>query len=272
MNRGYNRSMTTLSPFPGIDPYLERYWGDVHHRLIQYTSDALQARLPGDLFARVEERVYVEHEGERLRSITPDVFVTEWNMSPQPAGGVATAELAIAPSVICHLQHEPLTEGFIEIRDADGDEVITVIEFLSPANKVGGEGMRQYRQTQAQVLQSNANLVEIDFIRSGQRVFAVEDEAIPADWRRGPLACVSRARQRDYAEVFAFPLRSRLLAMPIPLRSKESPVLLDLQAIFNECYQKGRYARIDYRSDPTPPLNSDDAAWADHLLKAAGRR
>ncbi len=34
------------SPFPGTDPYLEQYWGDIHHRLITYISDALQKELP----------------------------------------------------------------------------------------------------------------------------------------------------------------------------------------------------------------------------------
>ena len=39
-----------------MDPWLELHWGDVHHRLVQYAGDALQTRLPEDLFARVEER------------------------------------------------------------------------------------------------------------------------------------------------------------------------------------------------------------------------
>jgi hypothetical protein len=42
------------SPFPGMDPYLEQFWGDVHHRLITYLSDAIQKQLPGDLRARVD--------------------------------------------------------------------------------------------------------------------------------------------------------------------------------------------------------------------------
>jgi hypothetical protein len=50
------------SPFPGMNPYLEQYWGDIHHRLITYSSDALQKQLPGDLRARVGERVFVEPE------------------------------------------------------------------------------------------------------------------------------------------------------------------------------------------------------------------
>ena len=41
------------SPFPGMDPYLEQFWRDVHARLIIYAADQLQGRLPGDLRARL---------------------------------------------------------------------------------------------------------------------------------------------------------------------------------------------------------------------------
>src|SRR5256885_6518067 len=50
------------SPFPGMDPYLEARWGDVHQSLITYARDALQPNLPPDLRARVEERVFVQTE------------------------------------------------------------------------------------------------------------------------------------------------------------------------------------------------------------------
>lgn len=36
------------SPFPGMDPYLEQFWRDVHARLIIYAADQLQAKLPGE--------------------------------------------------------------------------------------------------------------------------------------------------------------------------------------------------------------------------------
>jgi hypothetical protein len=42
------------SPFPGMDPYLERYWRDVHHRLVTYGCDQLQSRLPDDLIERIK--------------------------------------------------------------------------------------------------------------------------------------------------------------------------------------------------------------------------
>ena len=41
------------SPFPGMDPYLEQYWQDVHARLILYACDQLEDQLPGNLIARV---------------------------------------------------------------------------------------------------------------------------------------------------------------------------------------------------------------------------
>ena len=65
------------SPFPGMDPYLERYWGDIHHTLITYARDQLQGVLPGDLRARVQERVFVEFPNCAERNMYPDIRVVE---------------------------------------------------------------------------------------------------------------------------------------------------------------------------------------------------
>lgn len=32
------------SPFPGMDPYLETHWGDLHSRLVVYMSDQITAK------------------------------------------------------------------------------------------------------------------------------------------------------------------------------------------------------------------------------------
>src|SRR5262249_45102023 len=84
------------SPFPGMDPYLERHWGDVHHSLITYVRDHLQRMLPKDLRARVEERVFVESPEDGYRAIIPDVRVIErgrrkGKRTPD-ASGLAVAE------------------------------------------------------------------------------------------------------------------------------------------------------------------------------------
>src|SRR5438270_12718142 len=75
--RNSRYALPMKSPFPGLDPYLEMHWGDVHHRLIQYASDGLQPGLPPDLVARVEERVFVETEVGSRRRMVPDVRVVQ---------------------------------------------------------------------------------------------------------------------------------------------------------------------------------------------------
>jgi hypothetical protein len=49
-------------------------------------------------------------------------------------------------------------------------------------------------------------------------------------------------------------------------------VLLDLQALLDQAYTTGRYDHLDYRQALDPPLSAGDAAWAEALLRAAGKR
>src|SRR3954454_5777316 len=85
------QSFTMKSPFPGMDPYLEQHWEDVHTRLIGYIADALQPQLSEDLIARMEEKVYVEDtdDGE-MRLRRPDVRVVEFPSSTPPTAGDAS--------------------------------------------------------------------------------------------------------------------------------------------------------------------------------------
>ena len=66
------------SPFPGMDPYLERFWRDVHHRLVTYSCDQLQSQLPPELRARMEERVFVTGDEGLIGHRVPDVHVVEY--------------------------------------------------------------------------------------------------------------------------------------------------------------------------------------------------
>ena len=79
-------------PFPGMDPYLERHWRDVHTRLIAYGADALQEQLPVNLVARVEERVYIEVEEEARRTVYPDVQIVDDRHSTVCRGSSASVD------------------------------------------------------------------------------------------------------------------------------------------------------------------------------------
>ena len=67
----------TKSPFPGMDPYLESHWRDVHTKLVAYTADAMNGLLPEDLAAESEEYVSVASDEGFERQFAPDVKVFE---------------------------------------------------------------------------------------------------------------------------------------------------------------------------------------------------
>src|SRR5579872_4789303 len=102
------------SPFPGMDPYLEQHWGDVHHSLIQYTRDALQPALPEDLRARVEERVFLETEPGLQRLIVPDVHIAQLQRATAPRGHSGeSASVGVAEPLVFEVRVDPVTEGYL---------------------------------------------------------------------------------------------------------------------------------------------------------------
>jgi hypothetical protein len=261
------------SPFPGMDPYLEQFWGDIHHRLIVYLSDARQKELPGDLRSRVDERIFVEPDEGTPHKMVPDVRVVERGRQLHPrlraGNGVATAE----PLIIHMEQDEPVRQGFIEIIDiGSGRSVVTVIEILSPSIKLSGPGRDLYLKKQEEVRQRAVNLVEIDLLRTGSRVLAAAFELIPDGHRTPYSVCVRRGWKPLEFEYYRIPLRERLPAIAIPLRRSDPDAPLDLQALIDQCYEAALYNDIDYREEADPPLRHDDAQWADTLLREQGFR
>ena len=261
------------SPFPGMDPFLEKYWHEVHHRRVTDTGDVLQASLPAPLRARIEQRVLLEEDSD-ICAVYPDVHIVEFPPSSAPAAEVEAAVATEEEPVLITPQNEPLTEGYIEIVDAEsGNRVITVIEFLSPTNKLPGRGRDDYLKKQGDVVRTGANLVEIDLNRSGQRAFALEVRWIPADYRTTYQICIWRGGPRlGRFEVYLRSLIRRLPAIRIPLRATDGDVRLDLQPLVDRCYANGRYDDLDYRKEPNPPLAADEAVWADELLRGKGLR
>ena len=263
------------SPFPGMDPYLEAHWRDIHQRLVIYASDAFQDNLPPELRARVEERVVLERPEGIGNGLYPDVRVVEYRRPPgdrpppESGGGVATAE-----PLLVEAESEPLTEGFIEIIDASsGNKVVTVIDVVSPTNKLPGAGLEQYRRKQRDLCPSDTNLVEIDLLRQGTHMLAVSLENIPRPQRTPYMVCVRRSCTPRKAEVYCCPLRQRLPTIKVPLRHTDPDAPLDLQALIEQCYRRGRYeGDLNYAADPEPPLVGVDAQWADEMLRQRGLR
>jgi hypothetical protein len=266
------------SPFPGMDPYLENpeIFPDLHNSIITYFREALQARLPDPYFAVLGRRVWIEVS---RRSIGLDVEVRRASgRSPRqtaPAGALAVADAPVARPVVVKVTHDEIREPFIEIytRHDEGRRLVASIEVLSHANKTPGEhGRKLYKRKQKEILASQVHLVEIDFLRGGEHATAVSldrarEECGPFDYH----VSVSGFDDRETFYVYPIRLEDRLPPVTVPLLPGDPSVTLDLQAVFDRCYDAGPYAReIRYGLDAViPPLRPEQAAWAAQVLRAA---
>ena len=261
--------MTTRNPFPGMNPFFEQRWRDAHTTLITYSRDALQERLPQDLIAVTEEEVVAIGGGDSARTFRPDVQVRDpW--SGRSPDDWRLAEEATAPSPI-HVFMDDEVERWIEIRD-DSGRLITVIELLSPTNKLESRERDRYDAKRRMFLGGGANLVEIDLVRQGTSTFP---DRIQETMRQAGACygvCAFRAAQPHGREVYPIRLRERLPAIRVPLRPTDADVVLDLQPLIDQCHERGRYHRLDYRRDLDPPLGPDDALWVDDRLRGHGLR
>jgi len=254
------------SPFPGMDPYLEAHWRDVHTSMMTYIRDQIQDQLPFDLVARVEESVSVDYE-DNSRSIAPDVRVVE--DFDDAALGYQTASVAVAEPLLI-LEEVTQTARHVQILDvSSGERVVTAIEVLSPTNKMTVAGRGDYGRKQQDYLDARVNLVEIDLLRGGQYVLAAALKKIPQTKRRPYMMSV---QCRTTTKLFGASLREPLPVIPIPLRPTDRDVSLNIQQIIDLVYDRGRYAKLSYLTDPDPPFSPDDSAWVDELLRGQGRR
>lgn len=93
----------------------------------------------------MEERVIIDRiDYSKPRAIYPDVKVYE---DPNgPSSGGANAGSLVAEPIVLEFGSEDHTESYVTILDPDGGELVAVIEFLSPTNKLPGPTRDDYRR------------------------------------------------------------------------------------------------------------------------------
>lgn len=113
--------------------WLEEFWQDVHATLLVYARDQLNAELPPDLHARVDERLAIDAEVEKARTYVPDVAIAEsWDRPSGSVLGQGGLGVAAAEPTVVDFGQQVLRR--LEIEDSRA-HVITAIELLSPSNK-----------------------------------------------------------------------------------------------------------------------------------------
>jgi hypothetical protein len=255
------------SPFPGVDPYLEQSgrWPDFHASVVTYARDALNERLPSQYVASIDEEFkLVELPAAKKKRIRPDVAITGRRSGGRRVPGSAAVATLEPVTMSLPARFKEIRETRVEVYHLADSRLVTVIELLSPTNKVK-PGCFEYDAKRRALFQRRVNLVEIDLLLGGRR--------LPLD---GPLprgdyyALVARGPTMPVCSVYAWTVRMPLPTVPIPLLDPDPDVPLDLAAVVAMAYDRGRYARsIDYKAPLTLPLDSEAHAWADERARGA---
>lgn len=247
------------SPFPGMDPYLEapNLCPDVHNSLSSAIRDQIQPSLAPRYVAVLTP--YVEHESIEVatnRTIIPDVGIFQRNEREYHASATA---VSIAPAPMTGLLNVPTRYYRVEILTTGTEELVTVIEILSPANKrSGADGADAYERKRRDLVQSPVHLLELDLLRGGRR------PQLATPLPDAPYFIIlSRVEQRPHVDIWPLSLQHPIPIVPVPLQAGDADVPLDLGQALQRIYASARYdLRIDYRAAPPPPaLSPADALW-----------
>ena len=152
------------SPFPGMDPYLEdgQFWPIFQHQLVTGLYQVLLPGLVDRYRARVGQRTYF-------------------------------TEQALFTSIV----RDDHLEEFIEIRQRTDGKLITLIDVVSPSNRMTEPGRQAYLARRRDARNGGANLVEIDLVLQGDSLIDYSREGLP-EWDYA--VTVTRATQMDRRE------------------------------------------------------------------------
>ncbi|MGH2538145.1 MAG: DUF4058 family protein, partial [Candidatus Promineifilaceae bacterium] len=132
-------------PFPGMDPYLEHpaLWPDVHNSLITAIRDSLSPRLAPRYFVGLERRTYLLTPDDIVFVRRPDVAV----VAPGAAAVSAPTRPAAAGVIEVDVPlADEVSEYYLEIHEVISGRVVTILELLSPANKLHERGREEYER------------------------------------------------------------------------------------------------------------------------------
>jgi len=216
------------SPFPGMDPYLERpsLWPQFHHHLVASLYHLLLPGLVDRYRARISTRKY-------------------------------TSELVLFTSI----QREEHDEEYLEIRSRATGKLVVLMEVVSLANRTTTAGRTAYLETRKQAQREGAGTAEFDLITQGRPMLDFDRSGLPA--HDGTIT-VTRGTTPDRFEIYAASVRKRLPKFRLPLAADDRDTVVDLQLAFLRAYEQGRFENaIDYSAPlhADVKVTDDDRAW-----------
>jgi hypothetical protein len=236
-----------------MDPYLENpdLWPDVHLGMLVGIGEQITRTLGPQYVGRLKLTTF---------TVAPD----------DPAKEFYTPD----EGVIRPREREPFSARHrqLEVRRPANGRAFTVIEIVSPWAKVSGsKGRDVLNEKRAAVIEAGVNWLEIDLLRMGDRTGELPECKLPPSAYR--MFVNQRGSDGLRQHVWPVRLRDRLPVLRLPLGAGETDAPLDVQAVLDSAYDRAAYdLDVNYGIEPVPPLDPEDAAWADALLRDKGLR
>lgn len=250
------------NPFPGMNPYLENptRWPGVQFILVSHLQRQLTRHLPPGFVSRVQKRGV-----ETVPSTATPQHTAEAAME-----ALATGTRAPEAATRMYMRHLSL-----EVRDCrDGiARVVAHIEVVSPTIKEQGRARVAHQQRQAERMNCDVHLLEIDLLRGGKYCLHVPFSIVQECGAWDYLIVLQDVFRPSHDLFWRVALDEPLPRLLLPLAPDVTPVPLDMQTALNDCYdESGLGLDIDYTQEPDPPLSPEQARWSDALLRNAGLR
>jgi hypothetical protein len=234
----------------GYEPYFEQtdHWLDFHIEFLSALRRLLAPQVAPKYIVQLDEQIYID-----------DLSLVE-----SERGGLAQTALGLleSPAEVWLPEQGVEKVLYLEVRDRQGRELVTVIELLSPSNKRAGDDREQYLAKRRAPLRTPAHLVEIDLLRGWTPM--PQEKRPECDYS----VLVSRPEKRRAAGFWPIRLRDPLPVLPLPLRPPDAAARVDLQEVVHRAYDGPGYEHFIYNGEPEPSLSANDAAWARQFVPA----
>ena len=122
--------------------------------------------------------------------------------------------------------------------------------------------MSKYREKRRQLRAADVHILEIDLLRRGQRPLVhprIPQSAYRITLIRAAAHC---------ADIWSLRLQDTLPIVPVPLRTPDEDIPLDLATAFTTIYDRAAYdLSLNYAEPPPPPpLSAEEQVWVRQRL------
>lgn len=207
-------------------------WPDFHATFLNYWRESIADALPDYYEARIGEQVTLVRSDGYAKRVGPDVSIVR----SQSVEYDTNAESSATTVLLDHLEiEEEICETRIEILLRKDRRLVTIIELLSPSNKVE-PGWSRYLDKRSTILGQPIHLVELDLLAGGHRL--THRQPLPD----GEYFCfVSRLCERPRCSVTAWRGPTPMPTIRIPLLAPDGEIASPLQIVFETSFARGRY-------------------------------